>query len=99
MFRGRREITFKIEICVEDDQDRFHAYCPALKGVHIDGNTKEEAIENAKKAVVLYIKSLIKHGDPIPLEVVYSESQRDSITPAESCPPQQRYTENVLVPI
>lgn len=59
-------ITFKIGICAESDEGSFHAYCPALKGLHVSGETKEEAIENAKIAIELYLKSLIKHREPIP---------------------------------
>ena len=101
MFRRRkkREISFKIEILIEGDQDRFHAYCPSLKGMHIDGNTEKEALENAKNAIILYIESLVKHGDPIPLDVFDIESFRDSISTKVDCSPQQRYTENVLVAI
>lgn len=40
---------------------------PLLKGLHIDGETPEAALENAKEAVVAYLISLIKHKDPIPL--------------------------------
>ena len=61
MFSKQRRITFRIDICVEEDGDAYHAYCPALTGVHIDGETREKALENAKTAIELYITSLIKH--------------------------------------
>jgi len=54
----KEKIVFEIDICVEDDGDSFYAYCPGLKGVHIDGETKEAAVKNAKIAIGLYIKSL-----------------------------------------
>lgn len=69
MFK-KQKITFIVDVCVENDEDKFHAYCPALKGVHIDGDTEEEAVKNVKIAISLYIQSLIKHGDPIPLQVI-----------------------------
>lgn len=99
MFRERPKITFKIEICVEDDDNGFHAYCSALKGVHVGGETIEEALENAKEAVILYIKSLIKHGDPIPLTPVDVVEDYQSISSATFCPPQNRYTEDISLAI
>ncbi|MCL0076585.1 type II toxin-antitoxin system HicB family antitoxin, partial [Dehalococcoidia bacterium] len=61
---------FKVEIFIEPDGDGFHAYCPALKGLHTCGDTEEEALENAKDATRAYLRSLIKQGDPIPVDIV-----------------------------
>ena len=66
----RREITFRLDILVEPDDEEYHAYCPALKGLHTCGATPEEALSNALDAAEGYLQSLIQHGDPIPLEVV-----------------------------
>ena len=55
-----------IQIIIERDGDGFHAYCPALKGLHTEGNTRLEALYNAHLAAKLYIESCIKHGDSIP---------------------------------
>lgn len=96
MLRKSRRITFNIPICVESDGNGFYAYCPALKGVHVDGDTKEEALENAKTASLLYIKSLIDHGDPIPLQIIRTEESTESYQ-RFSCSPLQ--TENVLVTV
>lgn len=52
-------------IC-EPDEDGYHVYCHELKGLHIGGDTKEEAIAVAKDAVDIYVKSMLKHGDEIP---------------------------------
>ena len=60
-------VQFTVDIIVEPDEGEFHAYCPALKGLHVGGRTEEEALKNAMDAVDLYLKSLIKHGDPIPV--------------------------------
>jgi predicted RNase H-like HicB family nuclease len=64
---------FKIIIMIEKDGDRFYAHCPALKGLHVDGTTREEAIQNAKNAIEAYIASLIKHNEPIPLKPLEDE--------------------------
>ncbi len=44
-------ITFRLE----KDGNKFHAFCPELKGCHTFGNTPEEALKNLKNAVSLYL--------------------------------------------
>ncbi|MGH9364898.1 MAG: type II toxin-antitoxin system HicB family antitoxin [Thermoanaerobaculia bacterium] len=46
----------------------FHAFVPALKGCHTQGDTEEETLANAQEAISVYIESLKAHGDPIPAE-------------------------------
>lgn len=57
-------LGFDVEIVVERDDGESHAYCPALKGLHVDGTTEEEAVRNAADAALLYMESLIKHNEP-----------------------------------
>ncbi len=71
--KNKTAIGFKVEVIIEPDEGGFHAYCPALKGLHTSGATHEEAMANAKDAVSAYLQSLIKHGDPIPLSGVVRE--------------------------
>ena len=63
-------IHFAIDVIVEPDEDEFHAFCPALKGLHVGGRTEEEAARNAADAAIAYLESLMKHGEPIPIAVV-----------------------------
>ena len=72
------EVTFEVSTKIERDGDGFYAYVPALKGLHTCGDTIEEAIENARDAAEAYIRSLIKHGDPIPLGIVNIQETLDS---------------------
>lgn len=62
-------IEFQVEVVIEPDDDGFHAFCPALKGLHTYGDTEEEAIDHVRDAATAYITSCIKHGDPIPIGV------------------------------
>ena len=62
-------IDFTIQVIVEPDEGGFHAYCPALKGLHVSGDTEEEALQNARDAAMAYLSSLVKHGEPIPLGI------------------------------
>lgn len=64
-----KTIGFRVNVIVEPDEIGFHAYCPALKGLHTCGDTKEEALSNVSDAVVAYLQSLIKHGEPIPIGI------------------------------
>lgn len=69
-------LKVRIRIVVEeDDGEGFHAYCPDLKGLHVDGCTEAEALEHAKEAAELYMWSLLKHEDPIPVGVLESHTQ------------------------
>ena len=60
-------MRMQVLIIVEPDGEEFHAYSPSLPGLHTCGATEEEALAHAKDAVYAYIKSMIKHGDPLPI--------------------------------
>lgn len=62
--RLRLSFTVLIE---PDDNGTFHAYCPGLKGLHVDGKSESEALENAAHAADCYVASLVKHDDPLPI--------------------------------
>ncbi len=72
-----KEIVLAFDVIIEPDQLGFHAYCPALKGLHVGGDTADEALQNARDAINAYIRSLIKHGDPIPVGVQIAEEDGD----------------------
>ena len=44
--RMSAKVRFTVELVVEPDDDGYHAFCPALKGLHVAGQTEEEAIQN-----------------------------------------------------
>ena len=46
----------------------YHAFCPALKGLHTHGDTLEEAIANAREAIQLYLDDLRACGEEVPVE-------------------------------
>jgi len=46
----------------------FHAFCPALKGCHSEGETVDEAVSNVREAIEVYLESLTARGEPIPVE-------------------------------
>ena len=63
---GKEEIHVSVFVVVEQDGDGFHAYAPALKGLHVDGYTEDEALTNAKEAIDVYLQSLGKHNEQLP---------------------------------
>ena len=67
-------VKLRIRILVERDGEEFYAYCPDLKGVHVGGETEEEALRNAREAVEAYIESLMRHQQPIPVGVLESSN-------------------------
>ncbi len=57
----------KFRIIIEQDEDgMFVAEVPALPGCISQGATREESLVNIKDAIIGYLESLKKHGDPIP---------------------------------
>ena len=88
-------LEFQLVFVVEPDEGDFHAFCPALKGLHTAGSTEQEALENAKNAAVAYILSLIKHGDPIPVGVMTPRS--DEAASWSSSQRTREYSERIAL--
>ena len=65
-----KSLKFHVRIVVEKDDPGYHAYAPSLPGLHMPGDTQQEALDNAKEAAVLFLKSMIEDGDPIPIDVI-----------------------------
>ncbi len=66
---AKTKISFSVSILVAKDTKGYHAFIPALKGLHTCGDTSDEAVDNAAQAAIAYIKSLFKHNEPIPIPV------------------------------
>ena len=61
---------YRFTALVEQDEDGvFISSCPALPGCHSQGDTYDEAIENLKDALQLYLEAKLSFGEPIPVEV------------------------------
>ena len=68
-------LRLKISVIVEPDDDGFHAYCPALSGLHVGGNTRDDVLKGVKEAIDVYLKSIIRHDDPLPIGQHFSISE------------------------
>ena len=60
--------TYTFKVVVEPDEDRWHAYCPALEqyGAATWGDTEEEALRHINEVVQMVVEELIEDGEPIP---------------------------------
>ncbi len=52
----------------------YHAFCPALKGCHSEGETEAEALQGIQEAIEVYLDSLRAHNEPIPEEDIVVRS-------------------------
>ena len=60
---------YNYAVILEKESDGgYHAFCPALKGCHSQGDTFEETIVNITEAMELYLESWIADHQPIPKE-------------------------------
>ena len=59
---------FYTVILEREEDGGYHAFAPALKGCHSQGETLEEAVGNITEAIELYIESLRAHGEKAPAE-------------------------------
>ena len=50
------------------DEGGFVAYVPVLPGCRTQGETLEEAEDNIKEAISLYLESLLSHKEKLPRE-------------------------------
>ena len=62
-----KAISFSV-IYEQAPEGGYVAYVPTLPGCHTQGETIEEAEENIRQAVELYLESLEAHNEEIPQE-------------------------------
>jgi antitoxin HicB len=61
----------KYRVYLEPDEDGvLVATCPALPGCISQGHSRAEAIANIREAIEGYLKSLKKHGEPVPPSII-----------------------------
>ena len=57
-------------VVLEEEEVALILWCPALKGCHSQGDTKEEALDNIQEAIAAYLESLRDEGSPLPADVI-----------------------------
>jgi antitoxin HicB len=61
-------VKYTVVLDADDEGAGYTATVPALPGCLSEGATREEAIENIREAILGFIESLEKAGEPIPTE-------------------------------
>ncbi len=56
-------------VLVREEEGGYSVHVPALRGCHTQGETVPEALDMAKDAILCYLGSLDKHGEPYPPDV------------------------------
>lgn len=57
----------KYRVLIEQDEDGMYvAEVPSLPGCISQGRTRQQAIENIRQAIAVYLESLEAHNEPIP---------------------------------
>jgi predicted RNase H-like HicB family nuclease len=72
-------LRLAFSLVIEKDGNSYHAYCPGLKGLHVDGATEKEALENAVKAAYVYVASVVHNGDPLPIGPHFSADPEEQL--------------------
>ena len=91
---NQKTLIFRVPIIVEFDTINYHSYSPALKGLHMDGETEKEALENARKTAKDFLKIMIHDCIPIPLSILtWKEAKK---LPA-SKPKEGYYEEEITI--
>jgi predicted RNase H-like HicB family nuclease len=75
-----KTLKFKVPIMVKMDGEAFYAKSPVLPGLLVGGDTREEALQNARDGATALLHSMIRDGDAIPLSVIVSNTNVKSIT-------------------
>ena len=57
----------KYRVLIEQDEDGVYvAEVPSLPGCISQGQTREQALENIREAIMGYLESLEAHDEPVP---------------------------------
>lgn len=62
-------VKVRLEI-IKEAEDSFVVTCPQIGCIFVHEETEEAAIRAAQDAVEVYIEMSLKHGDPIPPEII-----------------------------
>ena len=61
------ELKMKYRVLIEQDEDGVYvAEVPSLPGCISQGQTRSQALDNIKEAIVGYLESLDAHNEPLP---------------------------------
>jgi predicted RNase H-like HicB family nuclease len=58
--------NYRFSVVIEKDKNGYFAFCPELQGCYTQGDTYEEALENAEDAISLHVKDILEAGEELP---------------------------------
>lgn len=91
---NQKTLIFRVPIIVEFDTINYHSYSPALKGLHMDGETEKEALENARNTAKDFLEIMIHDGIPIPLSIL---TRKEAKKLPASKPKEGYYEEEITI--
>ena len=50
--------SYKVGVVIEKDEHGYYAFCPELEGCQSQGDTFEQALNNIKEAIELYLETI-----------------------------------------
>lgn len=59
---------YSVLIVPEPEEGGYSVHVPMLPGLHTQGDSYEEALANARAAIVFHLECLRAEGEPIPVE-------------------------------
>jgi antitoxin HicB len=65
---GRRGRRYTVLLTPDVEDGGYVVTVPALPGCMTQGETAEEALENARDAIALYLEDVVASGEPVPEE-------------------------------
>jgi predicted RNase H-like HicB family nuclease len=92
--QNQKTLKFRVPIIVKFDTINYHSYSPALKGLHMDGETEKEALENARKTAQDFLEIMIHDGIPIPLSIL---TWKEAKVIPDSKPKEGYYEEEITI--
>lgn len=57
---------YTVLLIPDDEEGGYNAEVPALPGCFTQGDTVEEALANAREAITVHVRGLLRDGEPIP---------------------------------
>lgn len=68
---GHVTTAHEVEFVFEPQEEGgYHVYAPELPGLHTEGDSLEEATENAREALALYVEGLREDGRSLDFGVI-----------------------------
>ena len=59
---------YTVILTPEREEGGYSVSVPALPGCYTQGDTLDEALENARDAIRLYLEDVVASGEPVPEE-------------------------------